>query len=110
MTNDKITINDLKMHPRVVTPYGMADSTYVQSTRKMEDITLDDLVRTKELLKSIVPPYKRIEMCKKHWKLISKQLTKAEDVEDRFMPNFATGFLGIQVVVKPYLKKVRMYR
>ena len=86
------------------------NGTYVQSTRKIEDVTLDDLVRTRELLINIKPPYKRMEMCKKHWGLLSKHLTKVEPVENKFVPSFAEGYFGLKVIVKPYLKKARMYR
>lgn len=82
------------------------NTTY--STRKIEDVTFDDLVRTSNMLKKLKPPYEVIQMCKKHWKLLSKQLKAVETVEDKFMPYFATGMLGMRVEIKPYLKKVRL--
>ena len=70
------------------------------------EITLNDIKKAISLIKPI--PKQHFEMCKKHWRLLKKEL-RNKDNSPEFMYGNLGAFGGIDVIIKPYLKKVRLY-
>lgn len=97
-----------ELHKHERNAFGKYIST--STNIKAGDLALNDLLKACELLENMQPPYERVEMNKTNWELLSKQLNKVEQVENKFMPNFASGLLGIKVVIKPHLRKIKFYR
>jgi len=79
-------------------------STY--SNIKPKDISLSDIKKAIDLIKPI--PKQHFEMCKKHWEMLKKEL-RNKDNSPEFMYGNLGAFGGIDVIIKPYLKKVRLY-
>lgn len=64
-----------------------------------DQISFESMRKAIELIKPVKKM--RIEICKKHYKLLQKQLPKIDSIWG--------GLSGIPVTIRPYLKKIRMY-
>lgn len=83
----------------------MKNTTY--SNQVPKEIDLDSML---EAIKNFPPMPKfpeKVEMCKKHWKQLEKDL-KVKDVNINEFGGIGSLY-GIRIVVKPYLKKARVY-
>ena len=78
------------------------ETTYTNN--KEEALTLDDIKKAMDALPKPISTIQRIEICKKHWKMLEKHT----EIKSTASPMFGT-LSGIQVIIKPYLKKPRIY-
>ena len=80
----------------------MNTSTYTNT--KYEPLTLDDVKKAVDSLPKPIAIIERIEICRKHWKELEKH-TEIKDCASDMWGHLS----GIQVIIKPYLKKVKLY-
>lgn len=73
-------------------------STY--SNIKVPDLNFDDIKNAIDLIEPI--PKQHFEMCKKHFKSLKEQVENKE-------ATLIGSLYGIEIRVKPYLKKIRLY-
>lgn len=78
-------------------------STY--STEKIKPITFADMEDAVKKLKPL--PKQKIEVSKKHWKLLKKSLKDSTPNNSPF--NSISSIQEIPVFIRPYLKKLRLY-
>ena len=83
-------------------------TTSIRTYREYPDekLTLADM---KEVIEKVRPlPIKTMYICKKHWKALKKELS-IRDISNTASPFLSPLLAGITVIIKPYLKKIRIY-
>jgi len=70
---------------------------------KLPELTIESICEAIKEIKSPPLPQLQLKICKKHWKMVKKELT-VKPVSDFWMGNLN----GIAVIIKPYLKKARL--
>ncbi len=77
------------------------------SNQKSDEITFDDMLKAVKLLPK-KPRFEKLEVNKKQFNQLNKELVKQTSpfrVHEGIMGNL----YGVEVKVRPYLKKARMY-
>jgi len=81
--------------------------TFTEGKRE-DEMTIESISQAVLLIKQ--PYEQKLEMCRKHWKSLSKELENKSSANPEYL-KFNVGALGgIPVIIKPYLKKIRLYR
>ena len=75
------------------------------SNQKTFELRFDDVVKAVTQLEAGEPVklLERIELCKKHWEQLKKEVPLRESCQE------LSPLFGVRVIVRPYLKKARLY-
>lgn len=72
-------------------------------------LTLDDLQMAIEMLPEMPPHFEKMEVNKKTYAALKKRIP-TKQFGNNILAGALGGILGPRIIVKPYIKKVKLYR